>query len=319
MLTMLMQPMQKAARLISGVSTYMKVTISKDGSISIGRKHIYIPNTTVQDNVGQGANGMVFLGKNKYLNRNVAIKLWIKLKKRDCRDKFQQGIEEAKKASECEGQGVIKIFDAGESNGLFYCVMEYFEGTTLRKWLTSKHPCLYQRITFAEALSAPIRNLTCKSINHGDLHWGNILLSEKGDFRIVDFGTSLFVSKQNSIFRHWKVFYEMVNKLVSPFDLFKFYESEYPLCYYIESGTILDIFESFLRRWYVLIHYAIAYADKNIWLSEVTKKYASNFVLTDKEKGEVENLVNSGKLKVTNDFIGWHSPWGREDEILPII
>jgi tRNA A-37 threonylcarbamoyl transferase component Bud32 len=61
-------------------------------------------------------------------------------------------------------------------------------------------------------------------INHGDLHTSSILVQVPddkkpyADFRIIDFGTSLFAAKQDfSIQRHWATFTETMDRLLYPF------------------------------------------------------------------------------------------------------
>ena len=104
-----------------------------NGRILINKAVLSIPNVVIEKQIGKGANGLVFVGNNEYLERKVAIKIWLKLKPNDERNKFLQGIYEVRKTDRAAGK-TIRIYDAGEISGIFYAVLEYFEGDTLKKW-----------------------------------------------------------------------------------------------------------------------------------------------------------------------------------------
>ena len=73
--------------------------------------------------------------------RDVAVKIWMKLRERDRRDKFQKGIPEARKPADADNSDVaVRIHEAGDIGCLFYTTMEYFDGITVREWLVPISP-----------------------------------------------------------------------------------------------------------------------------------------------------------------------------------
>lgn len=200
------------------------IVVHQDGSCSIAGKSVSIPNVVLEEIAGDGASGVVFRGTHKHLDRTVAVKLWLTLRSGDYRDKFQQGIAEAKKADSVPlSRAVVRLFDAGEAAGHFYAVTEYFPGITLAKWLAEYRPNLGVRREMAVALLDEVVALGVAGVNHGDLHTKNILVcpperQQYADFRIIDFGTSLFAGdERKSLVRHWRVFNETISRILYPF------------------------------------------------------------------------------------------------------
>ena len=57
-------------------------------------------------------------------------------------------------------------------------------------------------------------------VYHGDIHLGNIMV-EENDIKIIDFGTSIFVSNQNSKHkREIRLLINLVREMFPEFDLF---------------------------------------------------------------------------------------------------
>ena len=64
-----------------------------DGRLMIGTSLIEIQNLSFMEIIGSGANSLVFKAKHEYLDTIIAVKIWIKIKPGDKRDKFKQGID----------------------------------------------------------------------------------------------------------------------------------------------------------------------------------------------------------------------------------
>jgi serine/threonine protein kinase len=80
----------------------------RDGKILIDNSMLNLSGITVERQVSEGANGVVFEASDKILNRRVAVKVWRKLKARDTRDKLRQGLLEAQKAWQAQGMVLYK-------------------------------------------------------------------------------------------------------------------------------------------------------------------------------------------------------------------
>src|SRR5438128_10024836 len=94
-------------------SELSEIVVTSSGTAKLGATEIRIPNINLQSEIGRGANGVVFLGTNRFLGRKLAIKLWLPMRKGDVRDKFRQGLREARKAASVSGKSIPSIYDAG--------------------------------------------------------------------------------------------------------------------------------------------------------------------------------------------------------------
>ena len=284
----------------------------------IGHQKITIPNHELIQIIGRGANGVAILARNEFLEETRVVKVWLSLRDGDTRDKFRQGIEEARKANRANGGNIVRIADAGTVDGLFYCVMDYFEAMTCHEWLGQVKPNLLTRISLCQALLGTNSDLIHRGLFHGDLHCNNLLISKatisndwevyQPNFRIIDFGTSIFSKPGNLKKRHWRVFFETVDRLLSPIRL---RELSGPLngpCksptalaswYAFKLGAIPSLLASLGVRW--LLH-------PSQW-SEIRDGKMKWPIEHDDSKSfkVLERLYRSGKLKLTPRTVGCQS------------
>ena len=61
-------------------------------------------NYQIKKEIGSGANGIVYLAENLTLGRNEALKVWIKRRKEDTRNKLVQGLYEIQKLAKVDGK-----------------------------------------------------------------------------------------------------------------------------------------------------------------------------------------------------------------------
>lgn len=192
-------------------------TVSADGKLLIAGQQIEIPEYRLVSLIGDGASGIVSAGHHRFLDRPAAIKVWMKLRPNDSRDKFSQGIEEARKACTGGCKYAVAIYSAGETGGHFYCAMEQVKGPTLREFL-SKTKSLMKRYALVELFLDAVYEMKRNNVVHGDLHQKNVLVV-RDTIRIVDFGTSRVRGQVDFNARHWQVVHETYKAILSPFDI----------------------------------------------------------------------------------------------------
>lgn len=86
--------------------------------------------------------------------------------------------------------------------------MEYVNGQTLKSYLESRHPSLHTRYKIMNDIVKALRIAHSKDIYHGDLHDRNILISNCGEIKVLDFGTSLG-KKEYSMSRDSQLMYKL--------------------------------------------------------------------------------------------------------------
>jgi serine/threonine protein kinase len=287
------------------LKTDKSIPIIRDGLLILNGMTIGIPNTALQKVIGKGASGIVMLGVNHFLERRVAVKIWTKIRPDDRRDKFLQGLNEAKKAVSLEGDWSLLIYDAGEVQHKFYMVMEYYPGVPLRQWMRDLNPPLFWRIRVASEIVYTLHRLHLQRIFHGDPHAENILVDKRQStlpeakwgsqldlhFKLIDFGTSFFAGPAFSMARHWRVLQETVDEILYPLQMGALWNHQRPVSRSPESMSTW--FTSYLRE----VHFMLMWAIENPLSIRGIKKRGSDLpILTASGHHFLANLISSGAI-----------------------
>lgn len=130
----------------------------------------------------------VYKAKDHILSRFVAIKV---LKQEFSEDssfvtKFRA---EAQSAAGLEHPNIVNIYDVGSENGLYYIVMEYVEGITLKTYIEKKGQLSFKEsASIAIQVARGIEAAHNKNIIHRDIKPQNIIISTDGKVKVTDFG-----------------------------------------------------------------------------------------------------------------------------------
>lgn len=159
-----------------------------DNSISIPNGTLLQNRYEIKDKIGAGGMSDVYLAHDTALNRQVAVKV---LKTEFAEDKsfVTKFRAEAQSAANLEHPNIVSIYDVGSEGALYYIVMEYVEGITLKTYISKK-----ERLTYNEALSIAIQvgrgieSAHNKGIVHRDIKPQNIIISKEGNVKVMDFG-----------------------------------------------------------------------------------------------------------------------------------
>ncbi|HSE98780.1 MAG TPA: serine/threonine-protein kinase, partial [Blastocatellia bacterium] len=137
--------------------------------------------------LGKGGMGEVYLGKDRSLDRKVALKI-LPRRLTNNKDRLRRFNQEAKAASALNHPNIITIHEIGEESGTDFIAMEYIEGRTLRQHLAQKMMSIPEvldvAIQVAEALSAAHG----AGIIHRDIKPENIMVRADGYIKVLDFG-----------------------------------------------------------------------------------------------------------------------------------
>ncbi len=147
----------------------------------------------IERELGQGAMGTVYLGRDPKINRVVAIKaisLAREFEDADLDEVKMRFFREAEMAGRLNHPGIVTVYDAGEDRGLAYIAMEYLKGRHLSHFAEAAH--LLPPVTvmgliarLADALHYAHR----QNVVHRDIKPANIMYDPDSDeLKITDFG-----------------------------------------------------------------------------------------------------------------------------------
>jgi hypothetical protein len=144
----------------------------------------------IDKRIGAGGMGNVYLARHEQTGEVVAVK---ELPASLAREggfvhRFDREIEAMRKLN-CPN--IVKLFDSGEENGLYYYSMEYVEGETLTSRLRRD-----RRIPWSEAIEisrqicAGLKHAHDAGVVHRDLKPSNLMINNEGVVKIMDFGVA---------------------------------------------------------------------------------------------------------------------------------
>lgn len=147
----------------------------------------------VEKELGKGAMGVVYLGRDPKINRVVAIKtmaLSQEFEEDELKDVKERFFREAETAGRLNHPNIVTIFDAGEEHDLAYIAMEFLKGKDLVPYTKSGNLMPLAKVMditarVADALSYAHQN----SVVHRDIKPANIMYEPESDaVKVTDFG-----------------------------------------------------------------------------------------------------------------------------------
>jgi eukaryotic-like serine/threonine-protein kinase len=148
--------------------------------------------------LGRGAMGLVYLGKDPTIQRFVAIKT-MRLDQIDEPEKLQEVktrfFREAESAGRLSHPNIVTIYDAGEEKELGYIAMELVEGKSLKEW--SRKPNLMPLADLVQILASVADALDYahqQGVVHRDIKPANIMITKDRLVKVMDFGIAKMAS-----------------------------------------------------------------------------------------------------------------------------
>jgi eukaryotic-like serine/threonine-protein kinase len=150
-----------------------------------------IAGYTVEQVLGTGGMGIVYLAEDLALKRKVAVKVVSRGFKDDPehRARFER---EAAAAARFQHPYLVQVFHFGEHLGERYLALEYVEGGTLAKALAGVPQPVRRAATLVEQLARAIEHAHSRGVIHRDLKPANVLMTIDGEPKITDFGLARF-------------------------------------------------------------------------------------------------------------------------------
>jgi predicted ATPase len=137
--------------------------------------------------LGAGGMGEVYRARDTRLARDVAIKVLPEPLSSD-REYLSRFEREARSASALNHPNVVTIYDVGESESVYYIVMELVEGRTIRELIAPGGLPLRKLLHIGVQAAEGLARAHSGGILHRDLKPENLMVSDDGFVKILDFG-----------------------------------------------------------------------------------------------------------------------------------
>ena len=137
--------------------------------------------------LGAGGMGEVYKARDTQLGREVAIKT-LPASRVSSEERKRRFLQEARAASALNHPGIVTIFDISRSGEVDYIVMEYVRGRTLDRLIGKQGLGVQESIRYALQIADSLVKAHAAGIIHRDLKPGNIMVTDDGIVKILDFG-----------------------------------------------------------------------------------------------------------------------------------
>ena len=152
------------------------------------------------EEIGRGGQGVVYLARQKSLNRTVALKI-LRLGQWASRADLKRFRREAAAAASLDHPWIVPIYEVGERDGSCYFSMKFVEGGQLDEVVSRAPMSMRQAVELIAKLARTVHYAHQHGILHRDIKPGNILLDTDGEPHLTDFGLARLVEAESTVTR----------------------------------------------------------------------------------------------------------------------
>jgi serine/threonine protein kinase len=152
----------------------------------------HFPQLEILECLGRGGMGVVYKARQPRLNRLVALKIIAPEKGAD--PMFaKRFLREAQALARLSHNNIVTVHDFGEADGLYYLLMEYVDGVTLRQLLQTRKIAPEEALRIVPKICEALQFAHEQGVVHRDIKPENVLLDKQGRVKIADFGIAKLV------------------------------------------------------------------------------------------------------------------------------
>ncbi|MBK6722368.1 MAG: protein kinase [Acidobacteria bacterium] len=146
----------------------------------------------ILEKIGSGGQGTVYKVLDTKLNRSAVIKvLPPELTQKTAN--FRRFEREAQLCSQLDHPNICTIYDFNEADGVFYIAMQFVEGKNVRQLVAGRALALRSALSIAIQVTDALAYAHSKNIIHRDVKAGNIMVTDAGQVKILDFGLAKLI------------------------------------------------------------------------------------------------------------------------------
>jgi serine/threonine protein kinase/tetratricopeptide (TPR) repeat protein len=155
-------------------------------------------NYKITQKLGAGGQGTVYKAVDQKLGRTVVLKVLpaeLTIKEANLK-RFER---EAQLASALDHPNICTIFDMDEANGLHYIAMQFIDGKNVRQLCNGRPLELDSALRIGIQVTDALSAAHARGIMHRDIKSGNVMVTESGQVKILDFGLAKLMDEQQAV------------------------------------------------------------------------------------------------------------------------
>jgi len=148
--------------------------------------------------IGSGGMGEVYLSEDTQLGRKVAVKILNSELASEATAR-KRLVREARAAATLDHPNICSIHEVGEADGHQFIVMQFVDGETLDARLKDRPIDLKEALNIAVQLADALVEAHTRGIIHRDIKPGNVMLTKRGEVKMMDFGLAKILTDAQSL------------------------------------------------------------------------------------------------------------------------
>ena len=235
-----------------------------------------IHNYELKEEISEIPYGKIYIGKNKYINQKVYIKIYNKFKLYTSFKEISYVNNEIFILKLLNHKNILQLYEYIESENFIFLIFEYFKGETLQNFFT-KRKKINENISlkiFYEIIIT-MNEIHNMHICHLNLNFENILIDDKYNIKIINFKNSCFynenikkeIIQKNNIFSSPEIY---AKQLFSP-----------------EKA---DVYTCGIILYYFLVGYFPFHSDKKLVNEELIMK--GKYTIPNNISKNIKNIIS---------------------------
>lgn len=151
----------------------------------------------ILEKIGSGGQGTVYKALDTKLNRTAVIKV-LPPELTAKTSNFKRFEREAQLCSQLDHPNICTIYDFHSSDGVFYIAMQFIAGKNVRQLVAGRPLELRSAVSIAIQVADALAYAHSKNIIHRDIKAGNIMVTDSGQAKILDFGLAKLVEDDHA-------------------------------------------------------------------------------------------------------------------------
>ena len=161
-------------------------TISPPGG-GLEKGALFAGKYSIIGELGRGGMGVVLKAEDTKLKRPVALKL-LPFELTHSADAKERFLREAQAAAALDHPNICTVFEVGEQDGQAYIAMAYIDGQSLKEKIARGPLKIDEALEIAVQVAAGLAEAHRQGIVHRDIKPANVMLTSRGQAKIMDFG-----------------------------------------------------------------------------------------------------------------------------------